>query len=459
MDSLPSIAPSLEAAMGQGYHANARLVLGSLLDDITPDEISGCVEAAYADNFDTPAVTPVTPMGADWLLELHHGPTSAFKDIALQMLPQLMRVAREGTDERVMIVCATSGDTGKAALAGFADVAGCGVTVFYPAGKVSDIQRLQMVTQPGANVNVCAVEGTFDDCQTAVKRTFADTALAMRLAKDGVVLSSANSINVGRLVPQVTYYLDAYAQLSRRGTVTLGDPVDFFVPTGNFGDVLAGYYAKRMGLPVGRLVVASNSNDVLYDFISTGTYDRRRPFVKTISPSMDILVSSNLERLLFYLSDGDCELVASLMSDLDEKGSYTVPPSILERLHETFSAGRATDEQTAEAIRSTWEGDHVLLDPHTAVAKHVLDGDDGEAPRVCLSTASPFKFSADVLRALGEDAPADGFACMDALAGLSGLTPPSGLSSLRDAEVRFSDVVATDGLEAYVESACARTFA
>ena len=266
-DALADARVPLETVCAQGFHATARLVLGTLLPDYAPDEVASCVEGAYGAQWDSDAVCPVTPLGTDWLLELYHGPTCAFKDVALQMLPRLMSVARDGGGRKIMIVTATSGDTGKAALDGFAGVEGTGVTVFYPHGKVSDIQRLQMVTQLGGNVAVCAVRGTFDDCQGEVKRIFADRALAERLDAAGVALSSANSINVGRLAPQVTYYFDAYAQLVRRGAVRAGDEVTFCVPTGNFGDVLAGYYAKRLGLPVRRLVVASNANDVLADFL------------------------------------------------------------------------------------------------------------------------------------------------------------------------------------------------
>ncbi len=460
-DDVAEGVPSLASLMSGTYQDRARAVLGHLLDDFSAEEIDGCVKAAYGENFDSAAVTPVTPCGNDWVLELWHGPTSAFKDVALQMLPQLMRVSREGDGRGVMIVTATSGDTGKAALAGFADVEGTGVTVFYPHGKVSDIQRLQMATQSGDNVAVCAIEGNFDDAQTEVKHIFADEALRERLAEKNVVLSSANSINVGRLVPQVTYYFDAYAQLVEAGAIKLGDQIDFCVPTGNFGDVLAGYYAKLMGLPVRKLIVASNANDVLTDFITTGTYDRQRPFHKTISPSMDILVSSNLERLLFYLSDGDCELVASLMADLAEKGSYTVPAPLLEKLHETFACGRADDEATRATIRETWEKHHVLLDPHTAVAKNALDGFEADGvARVVLSTASPYKFSADVLAALGQDIEdLDGFACMDKLAELTDTKAPAGLWNLRNADERFADVVGVDEMNSYVENNAVRILA
>ena len=460
-DALLEKHVDLAAVCEEDYHATARRVLSTLLDDFTDQEIASCVEGAYGSNFDTPKVTPLTPFGDDWLLELFHGPTSAFKDVALQMLPRLMGCARDKDGERIMVVTATSGDTGKAALEGFADVEGCGVTVFYPEGKVSDIQRLQMVTQRGSNVAVCAVRGNFDDAQTEVKRIFADRELAARLASGRVALSSANSINVGRLVPQVVYYFDAYAQLVQRGAIRQGDEVDFCVPTGNFGDVLAGYYAKLLGLPVRTFVVASNSNDVLCDFITTGTYDRRRPFMKTISPSMDILVSSNLERLLYYVSDGDCELVAHLMRQLAEDGAYQVPKGMLERIQASFACGKATDDETRAAIRDAWESDHVLIDTHTGVAKHVLDGRPAEGvARICLSTASPFKFSADVLAALGHDTSGMGdFECMDELERVSGLTAPAALSGLRDAPVLHEGVCDVDGMPGFVEDAAARVFA
>ena len=443
----------------QGFHATACQVLGTLLPDYTADEIAGCVEGAYGAQWDTTAVTPVTALGSDWLLELYHGPTSAFKDVALQMLPRLMSVARGNDGSDIMIVTATSGDTGKAALDGFAGVSHTGVTVFYPEGKVSDVQQLQMSTQTGDNVAVCAVRGNFDDCQGTVKQIFADRELADRLAGKGVALSSANSINVGRLAPQVTYYFDAYAQLVAKGVIKLGEKVTFCVPTGNFGDVLAGWFAKQLGLPVERLIVASNRNDVLTDFISTGVYDRRRDFHKTISPSMDILVSSNLERLLFYMSDGDCELVAHLMSELTEKGVYQVPEAVLANIQETFSCGRTTDDETCAEIASTWKDLGVLIDPHTAVAKHVLDAQSAGGVRVCLSTASPYKFSADVLRALGEDVSGmNGFACMDALEKLTGTMAPPQLSGLRNATVLHEQVCDRDKMGAFVESACARVF-
>ncbi|SER40943.1 threonine synthase [Parafannyhessea umbonata] len=460
-DQLGDAKLDLAQVASQTYHETAAQVLSALLDDYQKDEIESCVAGAYGDNFDTSAVTPVSALGDDWLLELYHGPTCAFKDVALQMLPRLMSCARKGDGRNVMIVTATSGDTGKAALAGFTGIEGCGVTVFYPDGKVSDIQRLQMATQEGSNVAVCAIRGTFDDAQTEVKRIFANQELAQRLAERGTMLSSANSINVGRLVPQVTYYFDAYAQLVRNGSLSVGDAVDFCVPTGNFGDVLAGYYAKRLGLPVGKLIVASNTNKVLTDFLETGTYDRRRDFVKTISPSMDILVSSNLERMLYYLTDGDCERVSSFMRDLAEKGFYTLPGALLAKLRETFDCGFATDDETRATIRSAWKQHHVLIDPHTAVAKTVLDRKErGGNQRVCLSTASPYKFSADVLSALGASVDGlGGFACMDELQRLTGIAAPTQLSTLRSKDVLHKDVVDRDQMPDFVESSCKRVFA
>lgn len=479
-DSIGEKPLDLAKVCSQGFKATAFDVLSALLDDYSAEELTRCIEGAYGSQWDTQAITPVSAIGEDWLLELFHGPTSAFKDVALQMLPRLMSVAREDADvagavdakgaagvaatsgKSIMIVTATSGDTGKAALEGFKDVSGMGITVFYPEGKVSDIQRLQMVTQKGSNVAVCAVKGNFDDAQNAAKAIFANKELAHELAGKGTVLSSANSINIGRLAPQVTYYFDAYAQLVAKGAIAQGQKVTFCVPTGNFGDVLAGYFAKEMGLPVERLIVASNSNKVLTDFLETGIYDRRRAFEKTISPSMDILVSSNLERLLYLASGKDTELVSYLMNQLVTKGIYTVPAQVMDTIRETFDAGFATDAQTRETIHSTWENCRVLIDPHTAVAKHVLDSVSRQAGnvRVCLSTASPYKFSSDVLAALGRStAGLDDFACMHTLAEITGTNPPIQLSSLNDNVIIHTDVREKEQLASYVSEACGRIFA
>lgn len=479
-DSIGEKPLDLAKVCSQGFKATAFDVLSALLDDYSVEELTRCIEGAYGSQWDTQAITPVSAIGEDWLLELFHGPTSAFKDVALQMLPRLMSVAREDADvagavdaegtagvaatagKSIMIVTATSGDTGKAALEGFKDVPGMGITVFYPEGKVSDIQRLQMVTQKGSNVAVCAVKGNFDDAQNAAKAIFANKELAQELANKDTVLSSANSINIGRLAPQVTYYFDAYAQLVAKGTIAQGQKVTFCVPTGNFGDVLAGYFAKEMGLPVDRLIVASNSNKVLTDFLETGIYDRRRTFEKTISPSMDILVSSNLERLLYLASNKDTELVSYLMRQLVTEGVYTVPTQVMDTIRETFDAGFATDAQTQETIRSTWENCRVLIDPHTAVAKHVLDRVSRQADdvRVCLSTASPYKFSSAVLAALGQStAGLDDFGCMHTLAEITATNPPIQLSSLNDNVIIHTDVREKEQLASYVSEACGRIFA
>lgn len=467
-DALGSEKLDVTGLAEQSYADIANSVLQLLLPDYTADEIAVCVHEAYDDTFASAEVTPLVPLvgheaeegGQPFVLELFHGPTSAFKDVALQMLPRLMARTGNASDtpaESIMIVTATSGDTGKAALAGFADAPGTGITVFYPEGKVSRVQELQMTTQTGGNVSVCGVRGNFDDAQSAVKRIFADRELAERLTERGVVLSSANSINVGRLVPQVVYYFAAYAQLLRAGAIEAGDEVEFCVPTGNFGDVLAGYYAKLLGLPVAKLIVASDKNNVLYDFLTTGVYDRKRPFFTTISPSMDILISSNLERMLYYLSDGDCELVASLMEQLAHEGRYEVPAELLARIQEVFACGWADEDEVRAAIGSCWRDHRYVIDPHTACGYHVL----GQVPavpaaraRVLLSTASPYKFPRAVAESLGLDVPADDFACMEVLAKATGTTPPVQLATLRQAAVLHDDVVDVDGMASYVEHAC-----
>ena len=442
------------------YADTAKRVFSALLDDYTPEEIDQSIAAAYGSTFKCPLpgdVTPVTKLGRMHLLELYHGPTAAFKDVALCMLPQLMSRALVGTGRRLMIVTATSGDTGKAALAGFEDVPGIGITVFYPEGGVSAVQHLQMATQEGSNVAVCAVKGNFDDAQTAVKNLFSSP-ITKELAQIGVSLSSANSINIGRLVPQIVYYFDAYRQLLARGVVHAGDPVDFTVPTGNFGDVLAGWCAKRMGLPVRRLVVASNANNVLTDFLLTGVYDRRRPLHKTISPSMDILVSSNLERALYWIDDMSAERTRERMESLKTKGFYQVDAELLAKLQATFGCGFADDAATMDSIRAAWEEDGRLIDPHTAVARRVaLENASPEVPMVVLSTASPYKFCRDVYTALYGDlktkaaAPeAAAFEYMDALADATGVEPPASLSNLRTKPVLWKDVEAIADLPQYV---------
>lgn len=471
-DELGQSKIDLEGLANKDYFELAREVLGTLLPDYSADEIAACVDEAYGSTFASDEVTPVVDLKgvageADqgsapaYVMELWHGPTSAFKDVALQMLPRLMArtsANAEGAADKIMIVTATSGDTGKAALAGFADAPGCGITVFYPEGKVSRVQELQMSTQEGANVSVCAVRGNFDDAQSAVKRIFADRELADRLAAAGVQLSSANSINVGRLVPQVVYYFAAYAQLLRAGKIQPGDAVEFCVPTGNFGDILAGYYAQRLGLPVAKLIVASDKNNVLFDFLTTGTYDRQRPFYTTTSPSMDILISSNLERMLYYLADGDCELVANLMAQLAQ-GSYDVPAELLAKIQAVFGCGWADEDQVAAAIKDCWDRNGYLIDPHTACGYHVL-GQVPAAPdakaRVVLSTASPYKFPRAVAGSLGLFCPPDDFACMNVLEKATGTVAPAQLSELQQKPVLHDAVVDIDGMGGFVEQAASK---
>ena len=471
-DELGQSKIDLEGLANKDYFELAREVLGTLLPNYTADEIAACVDEAYGSTFASDEVTPVVDLKgvageADqgsapaYVMELWHGPTSAFKDVALQMLPRLMArtsANAEGAADKIMIVTATSGDTGKAALAGFADAPGCGITVFYPEGKVSRVQELQMSTQEGANVSVCAVRGNFDDAQSAVKRIFADRGLADRLAAAGVQLSSANSINVGRLVPQVVYYFAAYAQLLRAGKIQPGDAVEFCVPTGNFGDILAGYSAQRLGLPVAKLIVASDKNNVLFDFLTTGTYDRQRPFYTTTSPSMDILISSNLERMLYYLADGDCELVAGLMTQLAQ-GSYNVPAELLAKIQAVFGCGWADEDQVAAAIKDCWDRNGYLIDPHTACGYHVLGqvpaASDAKA-RVVLSTASPYKFPRAVAGSLGLFCPPDDFACMKVLEKATGTVAPAQLSELQQKPVLHDAVVDIDGMGGFVEQAAAK---
>ena len=389
------------------------------------------------------------------MLELYHGPTSAFKDVALSVLPRLIGAAAraEGMEGDVVILTATSGDTGKAALEGFHDVKGTRIIVFYPYGGVSAVQQAQMATQTGDNVKVCAVRGNFDDAQTGVKQVFA---ACKGRDLHGAMLSSANSINIGRLAPQVVYYFRAYGDLVKAGRIALGDKVNFVVPTGNFGDILAGYFAKEMGLPVGRLVCASNANDVLTEFIATGRYDRRRPFYKTTSPSMDILVSSNLERLLFLLSR-DSAYVAGLMRQLSEDGAYQLSDALLEKLRQDFSCGCCDDKGAADVIGRLWSEQHYLCDPHTAVAWSVAEQLDDElrgtgVPTVVLSTASPYKFPAAVLSALGQPGSDNEFHMMNELARISGVPIPGNLSGLEGRPVLHKDVIDKDAILDYVLS-------
>ena len=423
------------------YCERAAAILRLYLEDYALSEIIAAVEAAYgADKFDDPAVAPVKQLdGATWVLELFHGPTLAFKDMALQILPHLVTLAgrKNGETREISILTATSGDTGKAALEGFRDVPGTSCTVFYPADGVSRVQQLQMTTTGGCNTHVIAVEGNFDDAQTGVKRLFGSADFAAEMDKRGKVLSSANSINFGRLAPQIVYYFSAYADLVKQGAVKLGDKVNFVVPTGNFGNILAGYYARCMGLPVGRLICASNRNNVLTDFFRTGEYSVRREFYKTTSPSMDILVSSNLERLLYEAADRDSETVAAWMKQLQQDGVYAIDDEEKEWLASVFTAGCADDQAAAEEIGVRFMHNHYLMDTHTAVASRVLrqyrEETGDAAPTVIVSTANPYKFVADVLSAVTgrDESDLDAFEAAVKLESLSGVPVPAQVDALR----------------------------
>ena len=439
---------ALKELLPLSYGARAKRILKIYLPEYSPQELDRLVADSYGTNFDTTAVAPLRfTDGLTGYLELWHGPTSAFKDMALQMLPHLLTASLRkcGEERGVCILVATSGDTGKAALEGFADVPGTRILVFYPRDGVSDVQKLQMVTQTGNNVGVCAVEGNFDDAQTGVKRIFGERELAERLSEKGWFLSSANSINWGRLLPQIVYYFSAYCDFVNSGRIKCGEPVNFCVPTGNFGNILAGWMAKEMGLPVTRFVCASNANNVLTDFIETGVYDRRRPFHLTSSPSMDILVSSNLERLLYFLSK-DSERVAGWMKQLSEEGRYDVGTGLKALIRRDFEAGYCDDAGTAEEIARVWREYGYLIDTHTAVASRVL-GDyrartGDRTPAIVVSTASPYKFCDSVLRALGEQTDAPGTELIGRLERVTGTTAPAPLSGLAGKKVRFDACVA-----------------
>jgi len=428
-----------------GYLATAHRVMQASLPKTDSDEVRLMIADAYQ-SFDSADVTPLVKLNDhEHVLELWHGPTMAFKDVALQMLPHLMRssLRQTGETKQVYILVATSGDTGKAALEGFRDVEGTRVLVFYPYGGVSEAQRLQMVTQEGNNVDVCAVHGNFDDAQTGVKQIFGSSEIAESLGQKGWRLSSANSINFGRLLPQIVYYFTSYETMVANGDIRPGEKVNFCVPTGNFGDILAGEYARRMGLPVNKLICASNRNNVLTDFFESGVYDDNRPFYQSMSCSIDILISSNLERLLFELADRDDALVREWMRGLKEKGMYALPQSALDELKKTFSAGWCTEEDTLETIKRVFHETGYLMDPHTAVAQCVYEryvGKTGdETKTVLLSTANPYKFASDVLGAF-EPVGENDFVNADRLKALTGAPIPKAMSELLGKPERHLDV-------------------
>lgn len=450
-ETLPVLSrEDLEKMVGMSYNEKAKMVLSRFLTDFTSEELDYCVDNAYNDRkFDSANVSEISRVGESaYLLELWHGPTCAFKDMALQLLPYLMTTSSRKTapDKEIVVLVATSGDTGKAALEGFADVPHTRMLVFYPENGVSEMQKLQMTTQSGENVSVCAIKGNFDDAQSGVKKIFTDPVIEAELAKNGQMFSSANSINWGRLVPQIVYYIAAYTTLVEQGEIAMGETVNVTVPTGNFGNILAAYYAKLMGLPVGKLICASNRNRVLTDFIRTGVYDRNRDFYTTTSPSMDILISSNLERLLYQLCGRDDAVIRDWFGKLASEGKYTVSDSVKKKLQADFWGGFCDDEQTAATIRKTFEDYGYLCDTHTAVAVKVYQdytAETGDKSKcIIASTASPYKFNDAVLTAISdEEIPSDPFEQAEMLSRISGTAPPASLMELKTKKVRFTDSV------------------
>lgn len=441
---VPSYFPKLprtpEEYSKYSYQELAKEILSLYLTDFSQAEIDECVEKAYASRFDTPEIAPVVKVGKYYVLELFHGPTYAFKDMALQILPELMKTAakKQGIDKKILILTATSGDTGKAAMEGFADVEGTKIMVFYPKDGVSFIQESQMCSQEGENVEVVGIRGNFDDAQTGVKTLFQDREFTEALAEKGYLASSANSINIGRLVPQIVYYIYAYAQLLKQGELKNGELLDVVVPTGNFGNILAACYARKMGLPLGVLLAASNENRVIADFLESGVYDKNRKMHLTQSPSMDILVSSNLERLLYDISDSDS--VKAYMQNLTDSGKYEIRPQ--QRADLNVQGLAAREEECNQVIQSFFERERYLMDTHTAVAVAVAEKAECLKHKTLIaSTASPYKFSASVLRALGENIEKESFELPQMLYRRTGVAIPSGISELADKPLRFDKVI------------------
>ncbi len=443
----------IESLIDDDYLSIATKVLGVFLNDFSEEEVRMCVDKAYTNKFSAKEITPLVELKDAHVLELFHGPTSAFKDVALSILPQFTKTAltKNEMTEDILILTATSGDTGKAALEGYKDVDRTKIIIFYPSGGVSKVQETQMITQEGKNTGVCAIDGNFDDAQSGVKELFLNETFKRDLLEKNIKLSSANSINIGRLIPQMVYYFYAYKTLVNQGKINCGDKVNFVVPTGNFGNILAGYYAKQLGLPVNKLVCAANENNVLYDFLTTGTYNKNREFLKTISPSMDILISSNLERLLYYVSDCDNEYVTQLMTSLKTTGTYTVNERVLAKLKETFSAGYASNEETQKTIQDVYVKENYLMDPHTAVGyKVLLENKDKEHVSVVLSTASPYKFTKSVYEALHGPTNDDEFTLMKKLHAETNVVIPENLNGLEDKIVLHDDSIEKETMKSYI---------
>ena len=458
-ETFPKLDKSLTELKGLNYREIAYEVMKLFLTDFTEDELKSCIASAYDSKFDTEEIVPMKEADGLIYLELFHGPTLAFKDMALSILPYLMVTSakKNNLKEKIIILTATSGDTGKAALAGFADVEGTGIIVFYPKDGVSPFQRQQMVTEKGKNTSVVAIEGNFDDAQNGVKAIFSDKALAAELKEKGYVFSSANSINIGRLVPQIVYYVYAYVKLLNEGKLSDGELLDVCVPTGNFGNILAASFAKKLGLPLGKLICASNTNKVLFDFFKTGTYDRDREFTLTISPSMDILISSNLERLIYRLCDCDAAKNAKFMSELVNEGKYTIDKAMADKLTD-FEAGFAAEEDTLHTIKEVYDKTGYVIDTHTAVAAFVANEyrnkNTSHNKILIASTASPFKFAGSVLTALEYDK-VDGFTSewdkIRELERLSGKKLPEAAGEIENAKVIHKDICAKDEMKALVK--------
>lgn len=443
---IPKLDRSLEEMSKMSYKELAYEIMKLYLSDFTEDELKGCIERAYDEKFDTDVIAPLVSADGAYYLELFHGPTIAFKDMALSILPHLLTTSAKKNDikNEIVILTATSGDTGKAALAGFADVPGTRIIVFYPKNGVSPIQERQMITQKGSNVSVVGIRGNFDDAQTGVKQMFNDKELAAELSQKGFQFSSANSINIGRLVPQIVYYVYSYVSLLREEKIQKDELINVIVPTGNFGNILAAFYAKNMGLPIDRLICASNENKVLFDFFMTGEYDRNREFKLTSSPSMDILISSNLERLIYFTAGNDPVKNASLMKDLSETGKYIIDED-MKKILASFVGGFATEQETANEIHELYDRTGYVIDTHTAVASYVYrrykkeSGDNKVA--VIASTASPYKFTGSVIKAIDPSITGtDDFELADKLSALSNVPVPEAVSSLKDAPVLHDTV-------------------
>ena len=458
---VPTELPKLDVTMNElktmSYQETAYAVMKQFLTDFTEEELKHCINSAYDSKFDTEVIAPLVKVGDTYHLELFHGATIAFKDMALSILPHLLTTAakKNNVTKDIVILTATSGDTGKAALAGFADVPGTKIIVFYPKNGVSKVQELQMVTQKGDNTSVVAIHGNFDNAQSGVKALFEDKELEKELSEAGYQFSSANSINIGRLVPQVVYYVYAYAKLLENEEIENGEEINVTVPTGNFGNILAAYYAKQMGVPIAKLICASNENKVLFDFFKTGKYDRNRAFVLTSSPSMDILISSNLERLIYTIAGQDAKKNSELMEALKKDGVYEITPEMKEKLSD-FEGGYSTEEETKETIGGTYKSTGYVMDTHTAVAAHVSrayrDASKDQKKMLVASTASPYKFARSVMTAIDEKYDElEEFALIDELEKVSGVAIPNAIEEIRNAQIRHTKECDVDKMKETVK--------